>query len=67
MKYGTQKFDSLGDNLWDVQQLGREEGGLRKISEMKYSAKSVDMNIYVYINNRVHYKWHQSRGIFQPT
>ena len=31
--------------------------GLSKISELKYSAKSVDMHIYVYINNRVHYKW----------
>ena len=40
---------------------------LSEISEMKCSAKSADMHIYVYINNRVHYKWHQSRGIFQPT
>ena len=37
--------------------------GLSKISEMKYSEKSVDMNIYLYINNRVHYKWHKSRRI----
>ena len=41
--------------------------GLKEISEMKYSAKSADMRIYVYINNRVHYKWHQTCGIFQPT
>ena len=57
MTHGTQKFKCFGDNLWDVQQLGREEGGLSKISEIKYSAKSVDMHIYVYIDNRVHYKW----------
>ena len=30
--------------------------GLSKISEMKYSQKSVDMYIYEYINNRVHNK-----------
>ena len=30
--------------------------GLSKISEMKYSEKSVDMDIYIYINSRVHYK-----------
>ena len=41
--------------------------GLSEISEMKYSSKSVDMYIYVYINNMVHYKLHHSFGIFQPT
>ena len=38
----------------------------REILEKKYSTKSVDIFIYVYINNRLHYKWHQYRGIFQP-
>ena len=27
MTHGTKKFNSRGDNLWDVQQLGREGGG----------------------------------------
>ena len=30
--------------------------GLSEIPETKYSAKSVDMHIYAYINNRVHCK-----------
>ena len=30
MTHGTQKFNSLRENLSDVQQLGREEGGWAK-------------------------------------
>ena len=33
---------------------------LSEISENKYSTKSVDINVYVYMYNMVHYKWHQS-------
>ena len=69
---GRRHFSSLtcsnvirGD-LCDAEQLGCEEGGLRKILENKYSPKSVDIYIYVYMYNMVHNKWHQSRGIFQP-
>ena len=69
---GRRHFSSLicsnvirGD-LCDVEQLGFEEGGLSEISENKYSPKSVDIYIYVYMYYMVHNKWHQSRGIFQP-
>ena len=57
----------LWGKLCNVQQIGHKEGGLREISEIEYSRKIVDMYIYEYINNRVHNKWNQSRGIFQTT
>ena len=38
--------------------------GLIKIPEKKYSPKIVDMYIYVNINNRVQYQWHQPSEIF---
>ena len=58
--------DVIRGNLCDVEQLGCEEGGLSKISENKYSPKSVDIYIYEYMYYMVHNKWHQSCGIFQP-
>ena len=30
MTHGTQKFNCIGDNLWDVQQLGCEEWGVER-------------------------------------
>ena len=56
----------LRGDLCGVEQLGCEEGGLSKILENKYSPKSVDIYIYVYMYYMVHNKWHQPRGIFQP-